>query len=164
MRRLIWGFAGPALLEISCHGLNLLYSFEALDATQSRTFAYMINSWDACLPLIWFGKTSEIFRIQTICKLWKQVVERERETQARAYKSLVISKNIMYRCWKWYGTWRCCSCASAFARQSRIFDSIDALHAFYRMPKCLNWRKILSWIPFGSDLDPNSDNVFYLLF
>ena len=25
------------------------------------------------------------------------------------------------------------------------------------MPKCLNWRNILSWIPFGSDLDPNSD-------
>ena len=23
------------------------------------------------------------------------------------------------------------------ARQSRIIDSIDALHAFYRMPKCL---------------------------
>ena len=37
---------------------------------------------------------------------------------------------------------------------------IDALHAFYCMPKCLNWRNILSWIPFGSDLDPNSDNVF----
>ena len=28
------------------------------------------------------------------------------------------------------------------------------------MPKCLNWRNILSWNPFGSDLDPNSDNVF----
>ena len=53
------------------------------------------------------------------------------------------------------------SCASAFARQSRIFDGIDALYAFYRIPKCLNWRNILSWIPFGSDLDPNSDNVFF---
>ena len=30
------------------------------------------------------------------------------------------------------------SCASAFARQSRIFDGIDALYAFYRIPKCLN--------------------------
>ena len=43
----------------------------------------------------------------------------------------------------------------------RIFDSIDALHAFYRIPKCLNWWNIISWIPFGSDLDPNSDNVFF---
>ena len=31
------------------------------------------------------------------------------------------------------------------------------------MPKCLNWRNILSWIPFGSYLDPNSDNVFFFL-
>ena len=48
---------------------------------QSRTFAYMIDSWYACLPLIWFGMTSEIFWIQTICKLSKQVVERERERE-----------------------------------------------------------------------------------
>ena len=40
-------------------------------------------------------------------------------------------------------------------------DSIDALYAFYRIPKCLKWRNILSWIPFGSDLDPNSDNVVF---
>ena len=29
------------------------------------------------------------------------------------------------------------------------------LLTFYRMRKFLNWRIILSWIPFGSDLDPN---------
>ena len=29
------------------------------------------------------------------------------------------------------------------------------LHTFYRMHKFLNWRNILSWIPFGSDLDRN---------
>ena len=29
------------------------------------------------------------------------------------------------------------------------------LLTFYRMRKFLNWRNILSWIPFGSDLDPN---------
>ena len=34
------------------------------------------------------------------------------------------------------------SCASAFVRH-------------YRMHKFLNWLNILSWIPFGSDLDPN---------
>ena len=64
----------------------------------------------------------------------------------------------MYRCWKWY--LEMLLVPSAFARQSRIFDSIDALLAFYRMPKCLNWRSILSW----SDLDPNSDNVFFFFF
>ena len=32
------------------------------------------------------------------------------------------------------------------------------------MPKCLNWRNILSWIPDGSHLDPNSDNVFFFFF
>ena len=53
--------------------------------------------------------------------------ERERETQARAYG--IGAEN---------DTWRCFSCASAFARKSRIFDSIDAKHAFFRMTKCLN--------------------------
>ena len=61
------------------------------------------------------------------------MVEREREREggrpALACESLLISKNIMYQ--KGAGD-------TAFARQSRIFDSIDALHAFYRMPKCLN--------------------------
>ena len=41
---------------------------------------------------------------------------------------------------------------------------IDALHAFYLMPKCLNWRNILSRIPFGSDLDPSSDNIYFFFF
>ena len=45
-----------------------------------------------------------------------------------AYESLVISKNIMNGCCK-------ASHASAFARQRRIFDGIDALYAFYRMFK-----------------------------
>ena len=148
MRRLIWGFADCWKSHVTAQ----LYSFEASDAKSD------INSCSdpVCLlgprflPLIWFGN----FWIQTIFKLWKQVVERERERElALAYKSLVISKNIMSF-----------SCASAFARQSRIFDGIDALYAFYRIPKCLNWRNILSWIPFGSDLDPNSDNIFFFFF
>ena len=49
--------------------------------------------------------------------------ERERETQARAYESLVISKGAEN------DTWRRFSCASAFARQSRIFDSSFLSHA-----------------------------------
>ena len=47
------------------------------------------------------------------------------------------------------------SCASVFVRQSRTFHSINVLCTFYRMHTFLNWRNILSWIPFGSDLDPN---------
>ena len=47
------------------------------------------------------------------------------------------------------------SCASAFVRESRTFHSINALCTFYRMHTYLNWRNILSWIPFVSDLDPN---------
>ena len=44
------------------------------------------------------------------------------------------------------------SCASAFVRQSRTFHSLNALCTSYRMHTFLNWRNILSWIPFGSDL------------
>ena len=46
-------------------------------------------------------------------------------------------------------------CASAFVRQSRTFHNINALRPFYHMHTFLNWRNVLSWIPFGSDLDPN---------
>ena len=161
MRRLIWGLCW--LLEISCHG-SIIF-FRGIGRKVGRSLTWLI----LVMPLIWFGKTSEIFWIQTICKLWKQVVERERERErerirgtSACIRSHVISKNIMYRCWKWH--WRSFSCASAFAWKSRIFDSIDALHAFYRMPKCLNRRNILSWIPFGSDLDLNCDNVFFFFF
>ena len=98
MRRLIWGFPDCWKSHVTAQ----LYSFEASDAKSD------INSCSdpVCLlgprflPLLWFGKTSEIFWIQTIFKLWKQVVERERERLALAYESLVISKNIMYGCWK----------------------------------------------------------------
>ena len=59
--------------------------------TQSRTFAYRY----ACLPLIWFGRTSEIFWIQTICTIWKQVVERERERETRETSACIrISCNL----------------------------------------------------------------------
>ena len=49
--------------------------------------------------------------------------ERERERLKRVHTGIGAEND----------TWRCFSCASAFARQSRIFDSIDA---FYRMTKC----------------------------
>ena len=41
------------------------------------------------------------------------------------------------------------------AHWRRAFDSINALQAFYRMPKLFTRRNILSCIIFGSDLDPN---------
>ena len=41
------------------------------------------------------------------------------------------------------------------AHWRRTFDSIDALRAFYRMPKLFNRRNIIACIIFGSDLDPN---------
>ena len=100
LRRLIWGLCWS--LEISCHG-SIIF-FRGIGRKVGRSLTWLILG----MPLIWFGKTSEMFWIETICKLWKQVVERERERErenerlALAYKSLVISKNIMYRCWKWY--------------------------------------------------------------
>ena len=55
--------------------------------------------------------------------------ERERETSACIRISFNLEKYHVSVLKK--DTWRCFSCASAFARQSRIFDSIDALHDFY---------------------------------
>ena len=119
--------------------------------TQSRTFAYMINSWYPVCP--WFDLARRRRFLDP--NYLKTLKERERERETSAY--ILISCNLE----KYHASaWRCFSCASAFARQSRIFDSIDALHAFYRMAKCLIWRNILSWIPFGSDLDPNCSSFF----
>ena len=41
------------------------------------------------------------------------------------------------------------------AHWRRTFNSINALQAFYRMPKLFTRRNILFCIIFGSDLDPN---------
>ena len=61
--------------------------------------------------------------------------ERERERKKETSACIRISCNL-----EKYHEWvlKSFSCASAFARQSRIFDGIDALYAFYRIPKCLN--------------------------
>ena len=128
--------------------------------TQSRTLILVRTQYvywvrDSC-P--WFGLARH--RRSSGSKLFSNFEsrwERERETSACIRISCILEK---------YHEWvlKSFSCASAFARQSRIFDGIDALYAFYRIPKCLNWRNILSWIPFGSDLDPNSNNVFFFFF
>ena len=131
--------------------------------TQSRTlilariqYVYWIR--DSC-P--WFGlvrprRSSGSKLFSNFESRWERERERERERETSA--CIRISCNL-----EKYHEWvlKSFSCASAFARQSRIFDCIDALYAFYCIPKCLNRRNILSWIPFGSDLDPNSDNVFF---
>ena len=60
-----------------------------------------------------------------------------------------------YNCFRWGPKTQTYRCASALVQQSRIFHSINALCTFYRMHTFLNKRNILSWIPFGSDLDLN---------
>ena len=104
MRMLIWGFAGPTY-HIVGNLMSRLNYILSRHRTQSRTFAFIINFWYACLPLIWFGKTSEIFCIQTICKLWERERERERERETSA--CIRISFNlekyhVSVGCWKWY--------------------------------------------------------------
>ena len=68
-----------------------------LYSSESRTFAYMINSWYPVCP--WFDLAR---RRSKLFANFERERERERERLALAYESLVISKNIMYRCWKWY--------------------------------------------------------------
>ena len=128
MRRLIWGFADCWKSHVTAQ----LYSFEASDAKTD------INSCSdpVCLlgprflPLIWFGKTSEMLLDPNYFQTLK-AGGRERETSACIRISCNLEK---------YHEWvlKSFSCASAFARQSRIFDGVDALYAFYRIPKCLN--------------------------
>ena len=83
MHRLIWGFADSTHLIVGNLMSRLNYIISR-HRTQSRTFAYMINSAPDLVT------TMEIFCIQTICKLWKQVVERERERERERETSACI--------------------------------------------------------------------------
>ena len=150
MRRLIWGFACPTyhMLEISCHG-SIIF-FRGIERKVGRSLTWLILGMPVC-P--WFGLARR--RRSSRSKLFANFEsrwERERETSA----CIRISCNLESVLKMKLGD------ISAFAWQSRIFDSIDALHAFYRIPICLNWQNILSRILCRSDLDPNSDNVFFL--
>ena len=119
------------MLEISCHG-SIIF-FRGIGRKVGRSLTLLI------LPLIWpdVGDLDPNY-LQTL-KAGGREREREggggggggRERLALAYESLLICVGAEN------DTWRCFSCASAIVRQSRIFDSIDALHAFYCMPKCL---------------------------
>ena len=114
---------------------------------QSRTFAYIIN-WYACLSLIWFGKTSEIFWIQTICKL------RERERERLRSACIRISFNLE----KYHIS---VLKISAFARQKSDIRQYICFACFLSHAQMFKLTKHSFLIPFGSDLDPNADNVFF---
>ena len=95
MHRLTWGFADPTHLIVG----NLMSRLNYIISrhwTQSQTFAYMINS---APDLVWqdVGDLLHLNYLQTL-----KAGGRERERLVLAYESLVISKNFMYRCWKWY--------------------------------------------------------------
>ena len=73
--------------------------------TQSRTFPYMINSWYTCLPLFGLARRRRFSGSKLFANFEsrrererEKERERERERERDAYESLVISKNIMYRC------------------------------------------------------------------
>ena len=136
MRRLIWGFADCWKSHVTAQ----LYSFEASDAKSD------INSCSdpVCLmgseilapDLVWqdLGDLLDPNYFQTL-KAGGRERDRERERKKENSACIRISCNL-----EKYHEWvlKSFSCASAFARQSRIFDGIDALYAFYRIPKCLN--------------------------
>ena len=89
-----------------------LYSFKASDAKSDVRLRMPVCPWFG-----FFCKTSEVFWIQTICKLWKageRERERERETSACCIIiSCYLEKKL--RIGTENDNSRCLSCASAFA-------------------------------------------------
>ena len=65
--------------------------------TQSRTFAYMINSWYPVCPRFDLARRQRSSGFKLFANFERER-EIERERLALSYESLVISKNIMYRC------------------------------------------------------------------
>ena len=109
--------------------------------TQSRTLILARTQYVYCVrdlapDLVWqdLGDLLDPNYFQTL-KAGGKERERERETSACIRISCNLEKYHVSVLKMILGD---ASRASAFARQSRIFDRIDALHAFYRMPKCLN--------------------------
>ena len=91
MGRLIWGFADCWKSHVTAQ----LYSFEASDAKSDVRLQVCLFAPD----LIW-QDVGDLLDTNYLHNL--KAGGRERERLALAYESLVISKNIMYRCWKWY--------------------------------------------------------------
>ena len=155
MRRLIWGFADCWKSHVTAQ----LYSFEASDAKSDVRVQVCLFAPD----LIW-QDVGDLLDTNYLHNL--KAGGRERERLSLAYESLVISKNIMYRCWKWYLEMLLvrigfCTTKSDIRQQWPIYRSLSTVLILCMLS--INWRNILSWIPFGSDLDPNSDNGFFLL-
>ena len=125
MRRLIWGFADCWKSHVTAQS----YSFEASDAKSDINSCSDPVCWSEILApdLVWqdLGDLLDPNYFQTL-KAGERERERERETSACIRISCNLEK---------YHEWvlKSFSCASAFARQSWIFDGIDALHAFYRL-------------------------------
>ena len=136
--------------------------------TQIRTRLYLL----VCL-FAPYQACRAIFCIQTVCKRKSRESEsaraRERETARCLHTYLLFwlvfleYRNTMfgsvnqscYNCFRWGPKTQIYRAHRLLYMQSRTFHSINPLCTFYRMHTFLNWRNILSWIPFGSDLDPN---------
>ena len=90
------------LLEISCHG-SIIF-FRGIGRKVGRSLTLLILGMPVC-P--WWRRRSfgsKLFANFESGRYWEAERERERERErlALAYESLLISKNIMYRCRKWY--------------------------------------------------------------
>ena len=166
----LWYFRGvrtpcPPPPSGSAHGMHLKEgtclkcSFQRV-VIIGRKVGLDYNSWYACLPLIrnvggssgskrfanfeverLHGFAHESFVLTWFLKISKHNVSVSQSILLQLLPMRTQNSNLPY--------------ASAFVRQSRTFHSINALRTFYRMHTFLNWRNVLSWIPFGSDLDPN---------
>ena len=102
--------------------------------TQSWTFALV------CLfaPYLVWQDVGDLLDPNYLQTLKAGGRERERERETSACMGIPCNLEKISCIGAENDTWRYFSCASAFARQPPIFNSIYALHAFYRMPKYLN--------------------------
>ena len=113
------------------------------------------SSWYACLPLIrHVGRSSRSKRFAS----FEVETARCLHTNLLFWLGFLKYRNTMfgsvnlscYNCFRW-------------GPKTQTYRAHRLLHgkvghstvSFYRMHTFLNWRNVLSWIPFGSDLDPN---------
>ena len=118
------------------------------------------NSWYTCLPLIC---TSDDLQVVNVERERERVGERVRDCRVFAHKffvlawflriskhNVMVSQSILLQLLPMRTQNPNLSCASAFVR--KVGHSTVLTLCVHTL---LNWRNILSWIPFGSDLDPN---------
>ena len=156
----LWFFRGsgppvPPPPSGSAHGMHLKEgtclkcSFQRV-VIIGRKVGLDYNSCYACLPLIrHVGRSSRdgtVFAHESFVLAWFLKISKH---------NVWVSQSILLQLLPMRTQNSNLPCASAFVRQSHTFHSINALRPFYRMHTFLNWRNVLSWIPFGSDLVPN---------